>query len=296
MTYIKSAFLAVSVITAVVLPASLVKAGSHVGVTAAVNKQAKSTLPSGRVRTVVMGNKVIFKERINTSGSGLVQVLFVDGSTLTVGANASLVIDQFVYNPAKGTGKLAVSFGKGVMRFIGGKISKTKGGVTVRTTVGTAGIRGGMANIGVNNGKGVFSFLYGDELTFLGLGGQRRRVYQSGYTLLAEREGATQYSRLVIRRTRKGDTEFFQTRLAGDRRQKGGARRKPTDGQVANGPLPHRNSLVPLPRISPFAPPQTVVSTPLPEIEDDLLDLSNSTDPLLNSEIDTCNYETYTGC
>ena len=122
-------------------------AGSHVGVAAAVNKQAKSTLPSGRVRTMVLGNRVIFKERINTAGTGLVQILFTDGSSLTVGANASLVIDQYVYNPAKGTGKLAVSFGKGVMRFVGGKLSKNKGGVTIRTTVGTAGIRGGMANI-----------------------------------------------------------------------------------------------------------------------------------------------------
>lgn len=250
-------------------------AASDVGVAAAVNRQARGTLPSGQVRTMVLGERIIFKQRINTSGSGLVQILFTDGSALTVGANASLVIDEYVYNPNKGTGKLAVSFGKGVMRFVGGKLSKKKGGVTVRTTVGTAGIRGGMANIAVNRGKGVFSFLFGDELSFTGLNGQRRRLYQPGYTLLAEPGTGDNYKRLVTRRTLRGDTAFFQARLSGRRNQKGGARRKPTNDMVANGPFPPHNSLIPLPRIKPRTIPKTIVATPLPDLERDRLDLSN---------------------
>ncbi len=263
-------------------------AGSHVGVTAAVNKNATGKLPSGRVRTVVMGNRVVFKERINTSGTGLVQILFIDGSTVTVGANASLVIDQFVYNPKKGTGKLVVSFGKGVMRFVGGKLSKKKGGVTIRTTVGTAGIRGGMANIAINGGTGIFSFLYGDDLIFTGRGGQRRRIYQAGYTLLAERQGSTGYSRLVIRRTENGDTEFFQQRLAGNANQQGGARRRPSNSSVATGPLPPHNSLVP--GHEPRGNPQTVEATPQEEIEDGLIDMSNAfdDDPMAGSVTPYC--------
>ncbi len=279
MKFFKIKFLFVVGMALTLCGGGAVNAASNIGVTAAVNKQARSTLPSGRVRTVVLGNRVIFKERINTGGSGLVQILFVDGSSLTVGPNASLVIDQFVYNPAKGTGKLAVSFGKGVMRFVGGKISKKKGGVTIRTTVGTAGIRGGMANIAVTGKKGVFSFLFGKELSFKGPNGQTRRIYQSGYTLLAERNGSGGFSRLIIRRTERGDTDFFQRRLAGNHGQKGGARRRPTNGLVANGPFPPHNSLVPLPRIKPIIPPWTVVATPLPELENGLIDLSNAFDP-----------------
>jgi len=252
---------------------------ANIGVTAAVNKQAKSTLPTGRVRQVVLGNKVIFKERINTSGTGLVQVLFVDGSTVTVGADAELVIDEFIYNPAKGRGKLVVSFGKGVMRFVGGKISKKKDSVSIRTTVGTAGIRGGMANIAVDGQKGIFTFLFGDELIFTGLAGQRRRIYQAGYTLLAERAGRSDYSRLLIRRTKRGEIELFQDQLAGKRGQRGGARRGPTDQSVAFGPVPPLNSQIPLPRVKPMTNPQTVKASPLPTIENDLLDPSNSIDP-----------------
>ena len=69
-------------------------------------------------------------------GEGLVQILLRDGSTFTVGANSDLVIDEFVYDPQAGSGKLVASFGKGVARFVGGKLSKKPGGVTVKTPVG----------------------------------------------------------------------------------------------------------------------------------------------------------------
>ncbi|HHI82787.1 MAG TPA: hypothetical protein ENJ99_06505, partial [Rhizobiales bacterium] len=81
-----------------------VHAAVNVGVTAAVNPSALGTLPSGSVRTMVLGSKVVFKQRIDTSSGGLVQVLFTDGSTITVGPSASLVIDEYIYNPNKGTG------------------------------------------------------------------------------------------------------------------------------------------------------------------------------------------------
>ena len=72
------------------------------------------------------------------------QVLLVDGSTFTVGPGSDLVIDKFVYDPKKGTGQIVASFSKGVMRFVGGKISKNDDGVTVKTPAGALAIRGGM--------------------------------------------------------------------------------------------------------------------------------------------------------
>ncbi len=256
-----------------------VNAASDIGVTAAVNTQARSTLPSGRVRSVVLGGKVLFKEKIDTSGSGLVQILFTDGSSLTVGANASLTIDQYVYDPAKSSGKLVVSFGKGVMRFVGGKLSKNRGGVSVRTIVGTAGIRGGIANIAIVGGKGVFSLLYGNELSLDCPDGQRQRIYQPGYTLVVKKAGDKQRCRFVTRRTRQSDTAFFQSKLAGRPGKHGGARRAPNDGLVANGPLPPANSQGPLSVNRPDGSPRTVLASPPSELESGLLDLSNAFDP-----------------
>src|SRR3990172_10864184 len=100
-----------------------------VGVAAAVNPDAFSSLAGGDRTELSIGKSIFFNERINTSGNGLVQVLLVDGSTFTVGPGSDLVIDKFVYDPKKKTGEVVASFSKGVMRFVGGKISKNENGV-----------------------------------------------------------------------------------------------------------------------------------------------------------------------
>ena len=64
-------------------------------------------------------------EKIETSASGNVQVLFVDKTTLNIGPNSSLVIDRFVYDPKAGTGQVALSLGKGVLRVVGGFATHT---------------------------------------------------------------------------------------------------------------------------------------------------------------------------
>ena len=54
-------------------------------------------------RRLVLGQDVVFNERITTEASGQnSQVLFVDELTLSVGPNANMVIDQFVYDPNAG--------------------------------------------------------------------------------------------------------------------------------------------------------------------------------------------------
>jgi len=115
-----------------------------VGVAAAVNPDAFSSLAGKPQSQLNIGKSIFYHERINTTGSGLVQVLLVDGSTFTVGPGSDLVIDRFVYDPKKGTGQITASFSKGVMRFVGGKISKNEGGVTVDTPAGVLAIRGGI--------------------------------------------------------------------------------------------------------------------------------------------------------
>src|SRR5258705_2997756 len=87
-------------------------------------------------------------------------MLFLDGSALTVGPNSDVVLDEFVYDPSTETGKLAVSATRGVLRLVGGKISKTEP-VTLRTPTATLGIRGGIAIY--DNGQA--SFLFGKSMT-----------------------------------------------------------------------------------------------------------------------------------
>ena len=177
-----------------------------VGVAAAVNPDAFSSLSGVPNKQLNIGKSIFYNERIKTTTSGLVQVLLVDGSTFTVGPNSNLVIDKFVYDPKKKTGELVATFSKGSMRFIGGKLSKNAGGVKVNTPSGALAIRGGMFQ--GNTQKKIYSFLYGHSLTFRGRNGQTQTIFQPGYTLDLSRGGAN------VRPTTPEDTNVFMQALS----------------------------------------------------------------------------------
>jgi hypothetical protein len=199
-----------SCVIALLLGASLAVSApanaSKVGVAAAVNPDAFSSLSGVPNKQLNIGKSIFYNERIETSAQGLVQVLLVDGSTFTVGPNSNLTIDRFVYDPKKKTGEMVATFSKGSMRFIGGKLSKNAGGVKVNTPSGSLAIRGGMFQ--GNTQKKIYSFLYGHSLTFTGRNGQTRTLFQPGYTLDLLRGGGT------VRPTTAEDTNFFMQALS----------------------------------------------------------------------------------
>ncbi len=134
--------------------------------TAAVKPDATSQAPGGDASTLRIGKSVVYNERIDTSGSGQVQVLLVDGSTFTVGPGSSLVIDKFVYNPASGKGALVASFSKGALRFVGGKLSKNEPGVKVKTPAGELTVRGGIFTAKISGAnKALVTFDFGTSLS-----------------------------------------------------------------------------------------------------------------------------------
>ncbi|HXG79131.1 MAG TPA: FecR domain-containing protein, partial [Methyloceanibacter sp.] len=148
-----------------------------VGVAAAVNPDAFSSLAGAPQSQINIGKSIFYNERINTTGSGLVQVLLIDGSTFTVGPGSDLVIDRFVYDPKKGTGQITASFSKGVMRFVGGKLSKNDGGVTVNTPAGALAIRGGIAYVDFKSAtQYAILFVFGE---YLKMGG--KTLFEPGF-------------------------------------------------------------------------------------------------------------------
>ena len=133
---------------------------------AAVKPDATSQPPGGDASTLRIGKSVVYNERIDTSGSGQVQVLLLDGSTFTVGPGSSLVIDKFVYNPASGKGALVASFSKGALRFVGGKLSKNDPGVKVKTPAGALTVRGGIFTAKISGpNKALVTFDFGTSLS-----------------------------------------------------------------------------------------------------------------------------------
>src|SRR5262249_42297432 len=107
-----------------------------VGKTAAVNTAAKSN-----GRTLALGASVIHNERITTDTGGSVNVLFIDKTTLNIGHNASVVINDFVYNTQTKTGSSTLTVTKGLLRYVGGQTSRT-GDTTINTPSSSIGVRG----------------------------------------------------------------------------------------------------------------------------------------------------------
>ena len=163
--------LATSALAAFILSSLTIQsaqAGERVGVAAAVKPDATSRPPGGETTTLNIGKAVLYNERIDTSGSGVVQVLLLDGSTFTVGPGSSLVIDKFVYNPSSGKGALVASFSKGALRFVGGKLSKQEQGIAIKTPAGALTVRGGVVQ-GIVRGpnQALFAFLFGKYFSIL---------------------------------------------------------------------------------------------------------------------------------
>jgi hypothetical protein len=146
--------------TLICLLSPALAAGEKVGVAAAVNPSATGHLAGQSPSQLRIGSDIVHNQRIQTSGEGSTQVIFVDRSTLTISPNADVTIDNFVFNPSTNTGELAVNLGKGLMRFVGGQISHS-GGVKVNTPSATLGIRGGIAVVNSANGKTTVVHLYG---------------------------------------------------------------------------------------------------------------------------------------
>ena len=129
-----------------------------VGTATAVNPDSQSTPPGGSTATLKVGAHVVHKERIKTTPTGSVQLLFLDRSTLSIAPNSEVVIDEFVYNPGEGSGRMVTSLTKGALRFVGGQLSHG-GQATVNTPNATIGIRGGTSIITLNEAINLYGLL-----------------------------------------------------------------------------------------------------------------------------------------
>ncbi|MGQ0675596.1 MAG: FecR family protein [Rhodospirillales bacterium] len=119
-------------------------AAEQAGVAAAVRGQVQIAERSGAVgRQARSGEPVFLGNAVASGPNAGMQIVLLDETTLTIGPNSQIVIDEFVYDPKTNAGKLTASVAKGVFRFVSGRISREQpGAMQVKLPVGTIGIRG----------------------------------------------------------------------------------------------------------------------------------------------------------
>ena len=106
---------------------------------AAITVQANLSANSGEQTKV--GDLVYRGDIIQTGPDGKLGVGFTDGSSFSVSANARMELNDFVYDPHGHFNSSLMSLTKGTFAFIADGVAQT-GNMTVKTPVGTMGIRG----------------------------------------------------------------------------------------------------------------------------------------------------------
>ena len=226
-----SAVLAALLAFAICAQSRTAAAEQRVGVNTAVNPDASGTPPGAPTRQLMLGQEVVYHEHIVTTAAGQTQILFLDESTMTVAPDSDLTIDEFVYNPDTGKGELAMSAVRGVMRFVGGKLSKNENAVTMVTPTGTLSIRGGVFLMELRADRHLdVVFLYGKGLTITGTSGVSQTITRPGFAVTVAGPGAAPSAPAPAP---SGTLGKFLSALAGHAGSTAGATTAPTDTAVA---------------------------------------------------------------
>jgi len=90
----------------------------------------------------VKGTGMEMNDTVRTT-QGKVGITFEDQTRVQVNENSKLVIDDFVYDPKKGTGKVALNMALGTVRYASGQIAKhNPQSVNINTPSATVSVRG----------------------------------------------------------------------------------------------------------------------------------------------------------
>src|SRR5260370_33647443 len=93
-------FHSVALAFAIALVAAAPAMAQQIGTATAVNHSTEGTPPGGSTTTLTVGARVLHKQRIHTSPTGSVHLLFLHKITLGMAPNTTLAVDEFVYDAA----------------------------------------------------------------------------------------------------------------------------------------------------------------------------------------------------
>ncbi len=162
------------------------QAGRQVGVAAGVtgSVQLVAAGPGARAAGRVMQSGEIIRigDQIATGPAARLQIMLLDETVFTIGPNAAITIDEFVFDAATGRGKLSADVARGAFRFVTGKIAANNPqDMRVTLPVGTMGIRGTVVAGRVSNDRVL--------VVLLGPGGQNNATERMGRVLVTGSDG-----------------------------------------------------------------------------------------------------------
>ncbi len=142
------------------LMSSLPALAADVAIGTATRLQSEVYLKrNGQSELLQIGTSILLNDRIETGTDARLELSFVDGTKLTMGANAKIIIDEYVFNPDQGIGRIFFNILNGSFRMITGNIAKLKKkDVAVQTQVAYVGVREMISSQEMHLGNMVFFY------------------------------------------------------------------------------------------------------------------------------------------
>ena len=110
-----------------------------IGVAGAIHNSVEGVV-GGAAAPLRQGSSLVSEQMVRTGEQSTAQLLFLDETSLNIGPQSEIVLDRFVYDPARSQNDIALSAAKGIFRFVSG--SSDPRSYRMRTPVATIGVRG----------------------------------------------------------------------------------------------------------------------------------------------------------
>ena len=171
--------------------------------------------PPGRGRGDLFVRDDVYSQEVLETypKEGALHVDLLDGGKLRLGSNSAVRLDEFVFDPSTGAGKVTASIGRGVARFITGKVKGNN--FQVRSPTALIGARGTDFVVGVAASGATVVHVIEGSVEVTPLGGAPPQLLNAGQTL-GVNPGGTSTTTAVSRPSDPGLEEasggFFRTR------------------------------------------------------------------------------------
>lgn len=127
-----------SLVTLTALAADLAPVGYVMTVAGNANVITNGTTTDAKV-----GTPIFEGSKLNVGSDSSMGVTLIDNTVMSLGPKSEMVVDEYLYAPAKNELKLTTTIAHGTLNFISGVIAKLRPeAVKINTPTGTIGVRG----------------------------------------------------------------------------------------------------------------------------------------------------------
>ena len=118
-------------------------AGDPIGKVTELTGSAQVTRTNGVEESLSLGDSVYLGDVLKTGANSSVGITFIDDTLFSLGADARLMLNDLVFDPAGADNALSLSLVTGAFAFVSGQIAGSDGpGFAIETPVATIGVRG----------------------------------------------------------------------------------------------------------------------------------------------------------